>query len=286
LNAHQKLCPKFFAGELYLSGCGTAGRYNNVSDEVNRAFSDNPFLAGSTWYKTGDIVKWNGDGELEFIGRQDNQVKIQGNRVELSEIEKALKKHPGVKEAVVLYKTSAASANLAAFIVPAGKEASQGMLQAYLSSMLPKYMIPNRYIFVSNYPATPNGKVDKSALLHMLDINQDGMSKGVNSIAAAGSVKQKIHEIWLDLLEVNEVGYDVNFFDAGGYSLLLYKLSKAISRELNVTVSFLDLMTSTTINSLAERIEFLLKGTQPEEKETPKRNRFAAIKNRAKRGGE
>ena len=287
LNKNQKLCPIGIEGELYISGVGTATKYLSAPEGYEEAFQDNIFVPGEIMYKTGDIVKWNGKGLLEFSGRKDGQVKINGHRIELSEIESVLDRCEGVKESVVLvYKENNKKEILVAFIICDYESVTEETIKQFAMDYIPAYMIPVKIKFLKQFPHNFNGKTDKKALLATLKTEKS--TKKV-SHSEGTKTQLQLEEIWKELLGVEQVDYDVNFFDAGGYSLLLYKLSKAISEKFSIEVSFVDLMTYTTINKFAELID-KRKGGQEEEKQVEEKKvsaykmRLQSLRNKQKRG--
>lgn len=287
LTKNQKLCPVGIEGELYISGVGTATKYLSAPEGYEEAFQDNIFVPGEIMYKTGDIVKWNAQGLLEFSGRKDGQVKINGHRIELSEIESVLDRCEGVKESVVLvYKENNKKEILVAFIICDYESMTEETIKQFAMDYIPTYMIPAKIKFLKQFPHNFNGKTDKKALLSSLKIE-----KSVKKISHSEGTKTQIQleEIWKELLGVEQVDYDVNFFDAGGYSLLLYKLSKAISEKFSIEVSFVDLMTYTTINKFSELIDKRKEGKEEEKQVEEKKvsaykMRLQSLRNKQKRG--
>ena len=287
LNKNQKICPKGIEGELYISGVGTATKYLSAPEGYEEAFQNNCFEPGEIMYKTGDIVKWNAQGLLEFSGRKDGQVKINGHRIELSEIESVLARCEGVKESVVLvHKGKNEKEILVAFIICDSQNTTEDVVKHFAMDYIPAYMIPAKVKFLKQFPHNFNGKTDKKALLATLEAE-----KNMNRISHSEGTKTQLQleEIWKELLGVEQVDYDVNFFDAGGYSLLLYKLSKAISEKFLIEVSFVDLMTYTTINKFSEYIDKKKQGSEQEKHVEEKKTsaykmRLQSLRNKQKRG--
>lgn len=284
LNKNQKLCPEGVEGELYISGVGTATKYLSAPEGYEEAFQTNLFENTQIMYKTGDIVKWNEKGLLEFSGRKDGQVKINGHRVELSEIESILAQCTGVKESIVLLrKDKNGKEFVVAFVVSDVEETTEQTIKDFANQYIPSYMIPSQIKVLKQFPHTFNGKTDKRALLALLEKEKTVIHKKQEN----GTTTQiKLAEIWKELLGVEHVEYDVNFFDAGGYSLLLYKLTKKIEEAFSIEVTFANLMTYTTINSFAEFIE---NGKKIEEKSSGKKEsaykkRLESLRNRHRKG--
>ena len=280
LNRNNKLVPNYFQGELFLSGIGTARRYLiNHDKSINTVFQENRFCHGEIMYRTGDMVKWDENGQLIYLGRIDKQVKIQGHRVELQEIEQVLKQYHLIKEAVVLYRSSEKKDVLVAFIIGIEDSIDIELLNANIESILPNYMMPNKYILLKSFPVNLNGKVDNNQLIKMIDMH-DHIENDKEIKEIKEDIHLIVHKIWSDLLEVDNIGYDINFFDAGGYSLLLYKLNKVLTKTFDINISFIDLMTYTTINELAERIKQLK--ICDESLYKTQKNRISDIKNKSK----
>ncbi len=292
LNKNRKMCPVGIEGELYISGTGTATKYLSAPEGYEEAFQENSFVPKEIMYKTGDIVRWNNQGLLEFSGRQDGQVKINGHRIELSEIESVLARCEGVKETIVLvHKEETKKEILVAFIICNSENITELSIKNFAKNYIPAYMIPTKIKFLTRFPHNFNGKTDKKQLIELLS-----KEKNVQRVQHSEGTQTQIEleEIWKGLLGVDQVDYDVNFFDAGGYSLLLYKLSKEISKKFFVEASFVDLMTYTTINTFSEFIEKSKKqkgnDSKKEEtkvedkKESAYKMRLQNLRNRQKRG--
>ncbi len=252
MNMSGKLCPEYAKGELCISGIGTISSYIGKFKNNKDAFSKDILNANQILYHTGDIAYWNKRGELVFVGRKDRQVKIDGHRIELGEIEQTiLKCYPQIEKCCVVVAEEQQHKEIIAHIVV---ERDDVVLLSYknkLADWLPAYMIPKKIINHNVLPLTTNGKVDFKKLSHCnynVEINKDLLRNNENEIT------EKVANIWMQLLETQEVDYDENFFDAGGYSLLLYKLSKMIEKELNCKITFVELMTYTTINSFSNYI--------------------------------
>lgn len=291
LNKNNKLCPIGVEGELFISGIGTAEKYLSAPEGYETAFQPNIFDTDQIMYKTGDIVRWNEDGLLEFLGRKDGQVKINGHRVELSEIEAILAQCAGVKETVVLLqKERNGKEAVIAFVVSDNDETTEQVIKSFANQYIPSYMIPSQIEVMKQFPRTFNGKTDKRALLATLQKEKKVEQKYT---ANSSTVQGQLEQIWTSLLGVECVDYDVNFFDAGGYSLLLYKLSKKIEETFSIRVSYADLMSYTTINTFAEFIE---RSKREEKKEVQQetqeegrqvsayKKRLESLRNRRKKG--
>ncbi|MEV0414696.1 amino acid adenylation domain-containing protein [Streptomyces sp. NPDC050448] len=252
-------------GELYLAGTGLARGYLGQTGLTSNRFVACPFgEPGTRMYRTGDVVRWNQDGQVEYIGRSDFQVKVRGFRIELGEIEQALTAHPDVDSAVVVVREDRADdQRLVAYVVPAnGKTAAAGLdltaLTDQVREHLPEYMVPSAIVPLAQFPTTPSGKLDRKAL-PAPDYTE----------AAAGRAPRNHHEevlcrLFAELLGLEEVGIDADFFDHGGHSLLATRLVGRIRNELKVDVKVTNVFRSPTVAQLAARIEKLATSNRPQ----------------------
>lgn len=227
LDALQQLTPLGVPGELYVAGKNVSAGYLNNIGLTNEKFIANPYNKNnsaefSMLYRTGDLVKWvsNGDGgfDLQFLGRGDQQVKINGFRIELGEIESVLNRSPFVSQSIVV----SADNKLYAYVI--GEEENLLNIKESVASLLPDYMHPAHYIFMSDFPLTPNGKIDKKALPH-ISISAGPVRQASNDIEAA------LCRIWAKNLPACEFGVDDDFFGLGGNSLLAIKVISEINSE-------------------------------------------------------
>ncbi|GAA3046574.1 non-ribosomal peptide synthetase [Actinokineospora globicatena] len=233
------------AGELYVGGYLLGRGYVNRPDLTASRFVANPFGApGTRLYRTGDLVRWAGDGSLDFVGRVDNQVKIRGMRLELEEVEAALLAHDGVRSAVVT--VPAGSAYLAAYVVADGG-ADLSDLAAWARNTLPDYMVPSAFVELEALPITPNGKVDRKAL-------PDPVVDTGEKRAARSPREELVAGIYADLLGLDSVGTDDNFFTLGGHSLLATKLVSRVRSVLGVEPSIRDVFEAPTVAGLVARL--------------------------------
>ena len=263
LDENMKPAPIGGYGELYIGGDGVARGYLNSVEFTAEKFIGNPFVEENCLYKTGDLVRWLQDGNIEFIDRVDQQIKIRGFRIELGEIETQLLKHNEIDKAAVLAVDTAElnrSAGksfgetrekyLCAYIV-SDKEPDAEELQEFLSRELPGYMIPSYFVQVEKIPLTPNGKVDKKTL----PVPQIAGSE--KHVAPRDEVEKKLAEIWSKVLEIKKesIGIDSNFYELGGHSLNATVILSRISKELYVKVPYTEIFVSPTIGELAEYIK-------------------------------
>ena len=245
LDNNLTICPIGAPGELYIGGAGLARGYLNQEELTHERFIPNPFAKelglskSDRIYKTGDLVRWLPDGNIEYIGRTDFQVKIRGFRVELGEIENVLAKHKSISQVSVIDKEKEGSKYLAAYYVIAkDKKAPEiDYLRDHLSETLPDYMVPAAFVKLDEMPLTPNGKINRRALP-----DPDMSLMGEEYVAPRNETEQKLADIWSDVLKINRdiVGIHDNFFNLGGHSLLTIQLISRINKvfDLSVTVAW------------------------------------------------
>jgi tyrocidine synthetase-3 len=264
LDKNLKLCPVHVQGELYIGGDSLASGYLNDVEKTHKSFIKNTFekISGQYLYKTGDRVCWLADGNLEFFGRLDHQVKVRGYRIELGEIENQLLNHAEIKEVLVMArKDSQGEKYLCAYIVAerSGQEAADTanipdsvVLRDYLSNILPDYMIPSYFVFLEKMPLTPNGKVDRKAL------PEPELAAGEDYIAPGDDIERKLIALWADVLNIDQkvIGSNANFFESGGHSLKATALISRIQKELNVSIPLTEIFKNSTIRGLAEYIRY------------------------------
>jgi len=191
---------------------------------------------GAKIYKTGDLVRYSKNGNIEYIGRTDFQVKVRGFRIELEEIEQVLLSNPFITKAVVIVRNDLpGDTQLVAYIVFEGMDYSETELRTQLKQQLPEYMVPGYFVRLADFPITVNGKLNRLALtLPKTSINAKGTVK-----EPKGDLERKIAEIWKDILEIENVGVADNFFDIGGHSLLMTKVHKKLKQHLQSELSII-----------------------------------------------
>ncbi|MFF7934431.1 amino acid adenylation domain-containing protein [Streptomyces sp. NPDC007940] len=242
-------------GELYLAGAGLARGYLGQTALTANRFVACPHGApGTRMYRTGDAVRWNHDGQIEYIGRTDFQVKLRGFRIELAEVEAALTAHPDVDSAVaVVREDRAGDQRLVAYVVPragtdpAGPDAAA--LTELLRSRLPEYMIPSVIVPIAALPATPSGKLDRAAL------PVPGHIEAAAGRGPRDHREEVLCRLFAELLGVAEIGIDVDFFSHGGHSLLATRLIGRIRSELDVDVKVTTVFRNPTVAQLAARLD-------------------------------
>ena len=272
LDQTLKPCPIGVFGELYLAGVQLARGYFCRDDLTKERFVPNPFysieqeeqeqergreqkqdtLSTSTvMYKTGDLVRWLPNGEIEFFGRIDTQVKIRGFRIELGEIEAALYTRTDCREVcVVAREDNPGDKRLVAYVVSSNATPSSSELRSFLSEKLPPFMIPSSFVFLDSMPLTPNDKIDRRAL-PAPTFNE---TSSVKFVAPRNVVEEQLVEIWKSVLKRAHISVVDSFFDLGGHSLLAARLMGKIRKKLNVGISISKLFESPTIAGLSKLI--------------------------------
>jgi amino acid adenylation domain-containing protein len=253
LGADRKLVPAGELGEIYVGGAGVARGYLNRPELNTERFIPDSFsgIPGARLYKSGDLARVLPDGELEYLGRGDAQVKIQGFRIELGEIETAIMAHPRIQETRVIAHTDAmGTKRLVAYFVPREREpVPVRELSEYLGAKLPYWMMPSVYLPIEAFPLTPNGKVDLAAL--------PAPSPGsIASFAepAGTEFEQQITAIWRNVLGAEHINLDDNFFDIGGTSLSLVSAHTQLEILLRQKIPITDLFAYTTVRALSARL--------------------------------
>jgi len=249
LDSGRALRPPGVEGELFIGGAGVARGYLDRPELTSERFLPNPFGTGQL-YRTGDRVRWRSDGELEFLGRADNQIKINGIRIEPGEIEATLLALPGIAAAVVtLYEDAAGVRRLAAYLVPSPRVMpATKNVRAALERQLPRNMVPTFFVWLDAMPITPNGKLDRNALPP--PPREDAPS--LTNHPPKTSLEHEVAEIWEDLLQVSPIDVRSDFFDLGGDSLALVSLFAMIEARFGRHLTVDVLSRGLTIAALAQ----------------------------------
>jgi aspartate racemase len=259
LDANRQLVPIGVPGELYLAGDGLARGYFGRPDLTNERFLPNPFSPepDARMYRTGDLARFLPCGNIQFLGRIDNQVKVRGFRIELGEIEATLMQHPAVKTAVAHVREEPPGEKyIAAYVVSnSGPAPTADELRLFMKSKLPDYMLPSRFAFLEALPLTPNGKVDRKALPAPTQL---GFTQQKESVAPRNATESRLVKIWESVLSVRPVGVKENFFELGGHSLLVAKLLRRIEQAFGNRLSMAAIFKAPTIEQQAS---MLSKGT-------------------------
>ncbi len=257
LNEKLQPVPIGVPGELHISGANLARGYLHRPDLTALAFLPDPFNGepGARMYKTGDLVRLMADGNVEFLGRIDHQVKLRGFRIELGEIESVLRRHRQIKDAVVLMQEdSPANKFLTAYIIPEGSsEIDRTEIRSYLKENLPDYMVPTAYVTMDSFPLTPSGKIHRR-LFPKPQESDLGLSE---KIAPRTPVEELLAALWKDILKVSDVGANDNFFDLGGHSLMATQLVSRIRDAFEIELPLRDIFESPVLSALALKIEQL-----------------------------
>ncbi len=253
LDEYLNLCNVGVTGELYVSGNGLAREYWNRKDLTFKTFVPNPYCNEGLMYKTGDLVKWLPDGNIEYVGRVDDQVKIRGFRIELGEIEGRLLDIEGVDQSVVVLREELDNKYLVVYYVSEKGLAKEDILSK-LHELLPDYMVPNYYIKLNSIPLTTNGKVDKKSLPN---IEHEDLIRA-EYIAPRNKLEEQLVEIWQRILEVEKIGINDNFFALGGHSLKLLRLNNEYHKQFDLSIDIKELHEKSDIKSTSEYIEFLI----------------------------
>lgn len=252
VSKENELNPVGVPGEICISGSGLARGYHNRRDLTQEKFVPNPFVANpsSRIYRTGDIGRWTPDGQLEYLGRLDDQVKVRGYRIELGEIERTLQLCEGVKQAVVLtHDAPNGDKQLVGYIVQEGFFQQQFVID-FLRKNLPEYMVPSLLIRLDEMPLTPNGKVDKKAL------PKPNVASAQTEIAPRNEIERDLVAIWQELLQVDQVNIYDDFFQLGGHSLLATSFIAAVRKHFEIDLRIQDFFAFPTIAGLTAQFDF------------------------------
>ena len=252
LDPHGNPVPIGVPGELHAGGDGLARGYLNLKELTAQKFVPDPFStqAGARLYRTGDLVRYRRDGVLEFLGRVDHQLKIRGFRVEPEEIEAVLRDHPAVVDAVCMpWEETPVDKRLVAYAATDGQQVSVNDLRRFLQERLPEYMVPASIIQLAELPMTQNGKVDRKAL-PAPDHRRPELDSGY--VAPRTETERTITALWQEVLAVEKVGVNDNFFDLGGHSLYVVLLHNRMKETFQKDLSIVDLFRYPTVGSLAK----------------------------------
>ena len=254
LDQRGNLQPIGVPGELHIAGDGLARGYLSRPELTAEKFVPDPFNSRARVYRTGDLVKWLPDGNIEFLGRIDHQVKVRGFRIELGEVEAILDQHPAVQQVVVLVlEDRPGEKRLVAYFVPArGQAPTVGGLRHFLREKLPDYMVPSAFVTLEALPLMPNGKVDRRAL------PAPGVARSEREgafVVPRTPVEKELAHTWGDILGIKQVGINDNFFDLGGHSLLATQVISRIRDAFHLEMPIRNLFEAATVADLATVIE-------------------------------
>ncbi len=246
LDQNRKPLPIGVAGELCISGDGVGEGYLNRPELTAEKFTPNPFIEGKTMYRTGDLARWRADGELEYLGRIDTQVKIRGLRIELGEIESVLSTFMGIQLAAVTDKRDENGRQYLVGYYTAGVKIDEKALRQHLSAKLPKYMIPNYFMQLDEMPMTASGKTDRKNL----PVPEFSTAQ-TEFVLLETQTEIRTARLWSELLKVDKIGRDDDFFDLGGDSLLAITLLARLETEFNADLSMKDIMEHSALKAMA-----------------------------------
>ena len=256
LDSHLQPAPIGVSGELYVGGFAVGRGYHDDPAQTGQRFLHDPFSKrrGARLYRTGDVARWRADGTVECLGRSDHQVKVRGCRVELQEIEHALSQHADVQSAAVqAQKDARAETQLVAYVVAArGRPSNVEALRDFLAARLPAYMVPAGFVFLDRMPLTTHGKVDRLALV----APSDGVRAAERRfVAPRTETEQALVRIFIEVLDVDEVGVFDNFFERGGHSLLAGQIMARVASFTGVRLPIRTIFEAPTIEALARRLD-------------------------------
>ncbi|MCP4154056.1 MAG: amino acid adenylation domain-containing protein, partial [bacterium] len=251
LDPTEEPVPIGVSGEIHISGHGVARGYLNRPEITQEKFIENPYKPGETIYKSGDLGRWLPDGNIEFLGRIDRQIKIRGYRIELGEIETKLAAHDAVKETVVIDRDDSYGDKYLCAYFTADEELTPGELISFLQMELPEYMVPSYFIQLDKLPLTANGKVNKKKL----PAPEGQATSGVEYTPPRDDMEKKLAETWQEILKIEKVGIDDNFFRIGGHSLKAAVLTGRIYKEFNTRFPLSEIFKIPTIRGIAKFIK-------------------------------
>ena len=250
-DRHRQPVPIGVTGELYIAGTGVAQGYLNRLDLTAERFVEDPFAnePGARMYKTGDLGRWLDDGTIEFLGRNDFQIKLRGYRIELGEIEAAIKKHPSVQDCVVIVREEApGNKRLTAYFILKPKHIGDALdLRVWVKGSLPDYMVPAAFVELDKFPLSSNGKIDRKAL------PKPELSAASSTVVPPrDELEAKLLKIWQKILKLDTFGVTDNFFDLGGHSLTAVRLMSEIKNQTGQEIPLAALFQGATVEYLAQ----------------------------------
>jgi len=265
LDSQLRPTPVGVPGELHIGGDGLARGYRGRPELTAEKFIANPFddRAGSRLYKTGDWVRYLPDGAIEWVARMDQQLKIRGFRVELGEIETALRQHPGIAHAVVTARQDAHGDNrLAAYFVAKNEAPDQAELREFMRSKLPAYMVPTHFLTLSEFPLTPNGKIDT----RQLPVPGESPAKARAHVAPKDDHERALVEIWQEALGLRQISVEDDVFELGADSLSTTRAFARIKRRFGIELPLRAVFENPTVTALAR----IVRNVTPTTKSRPK----------------
>ena len=252
LDAQLRPVERGTIGELCLGGTGVASGYLNRPELTEAAFCADPFTPGGRLYRTGDQVRLRADGQLDFLGRRDHQLKLHGFRIELGEIDATLRGQSGVRDSLTVVRDDDSGRRLVSYVVADGDGTG---LRAALGETLPRYMVPAAIVMLDEIPRLPSGKPDRTALPAPSQ-RRSGREEAAYAPPKMG-MEQVLSEIWTELLELDHVGREDDFFALGGDSLMLGPMMISVERRVGVRLTLAELFAASTLKGLAAHLETL-----------------------------
>ncbi|EPY11369.1 amino acid adenylation domain-containing protein [Paenibacillus sp. cl6col] len=250
LNQENQILPIGIPGEICIAGAGVGRGYRNNPNLSAEKFISDPFNSRLRMYRTGDFGKWLPDGSIHFMGRKDEQVKIRGFRIELGEIAHHLSSYESIEDAVVLIVNDHTGNKSISAYLKSKVQLTVSEIKDYLAGKLPYYMIPSHFYKIDAVPLTSNAKIDKSALIKC----GRSLHAGEESSDTPDEIESLIRRVWVDILQLENVGLHDHFFDIGGNSILLMQLHAKLEKEYSWGVSIPDLFIYSTISKLAKYV--------------------------------
>ncbi|MBC9912781.1 non-ribosomal peptide synthetase [Chitinophaga varians] len=251
LDEHLCLLPVGVAGELYIGGCQLAHGYFKREDLTAERFIPHPFIPGERLYRSGDVARWLPDGNVEYLGRADDQVKVRGYRIEPGEIENVLLGFDGVDVCLVMARPDANGRQELLAYLQAEEPLDMAALRNWLSASLPDYMLPHHFIRLDKFPMTPNGKIDRKALPDPEDRSQATMAAYV---APVTETERIMADIWGRVLGIREVGIRSSFFELGGDSIKILRVMTELRKELDLNIQISDIYKHNTIENIISHV--------------------------------
>jgi amino acid adenylation domain-containing protein len=253
LDHKRRLVPIGVVGEIYIGGDGLSEGFLRRPELTAKSFFDNKFLnkSGAKIYKTGDLGRYMPDGKIEYLGRNDFQVKIRGYRLELSEIELTLREHEAVKDCLVsVQQDPRGEKELIAYFTAGLTSPSEDSLKRHLKNKLPEFMVPKKFILLDELPISPNGKVDRKRFVN----NKQEVNKGL-VVTGNSSFEEIVLQVWKEVLELQDIPADSDFFSLGGHSLLVPQLQALFKERLGINIPIVDFFTYHGVKDFAKSLE-------------------------------
>lgn len=251
MGMNQKLLPIGMTGELYVGGEGVARGYLNREELTNQKFVANPYKSEERLYQTGDLARWLPDGNMEYLGRIDHQVKVRGFRIELGEIENQLLKNVEIKEAVVVDREDKLGNKYICAYVVSEKEVKELNLRAYLIENLPEYMIPSYFVKLEKIPLTNNGKLNRR------ELPEPNLVKVLNEYESPNNeIEEALVKVWVEVLGVDKIGINDNFYELGGDSIKAIQISSKL-KNLGLEIRVKDILTFESIDKIATTAQIM-----------------------------